>query len=537
MKKQTLFLSAAIILQIFLLTTVNATVRTFQFTGTITSGGTGTYVATLSYDDSQSPTYTTTGTTDYANYTFTLVINGTTTYYRDPGSTIRVYNDQPYGDYFVTNGTGTGRAGFSLGDASGTVFNSTALPSTLTLSSFNQDVWVAVGGNPPIIGSIATITDLTPTGSYDIYTVSTKDGSIERITYIDDADEYNPSFNNNGKLVAHDVVSSSDPLGQSIYITDIKTHTSTPLAGAEGGNDASWSPDGKYIAFDRDGNIYVVPSSGGTATLVRKNAMDAEWSNNSKRLVFTDITTPNFYPLMTIDVKSGSETNLGVQGINASWSPNGKSIAYSDYSNIFKIAVNEAGEAVGSAFQLTNSGSGEFSQQPSWANNGKTIVYHSNRVSGDVDIWTIASTGGTPYLLSGDPDNGDYDPCYSKNGKYVAYAGFTTNTNQLSKNIDNNNELIITKENFLPTEYSLDQNFPNPFNPTTQINYSIPKDGYVTLTIYDALGKEVSVLENGNKSAGSYSFTFDANNLASGMYFYTIRANNFIQTKKMLLMK
>ena len=58
-------------------------------------------------------------------------------------------------------------------------------------------------------------------GSYDIYTVNTKNGNVERVTFLDDADEYNPSFNNNGKLVAHDVVSSSDPFGQSIYITDV----------------------------------------------------------------------------------------------------------------------------------------------------------------------------------------------------------------------------------------------------------------------------------------------------------------------------
>jgi hypothetical protein len=88
-----------------------------------------------------------------------------------------------------------------------------------------------------------------------------------------------------------------------------------------------------------------------------------------------------------------------------------------------------------------------------------------------------------------------------------------------------------------PNNFELVQNYPNPFNPTTIISYSIPSDARVTLAIYDALGKEVAVLDNGFRTAGNYSHTFDASNLSSGMYFYTIRTNDFVQTKKMLLLK
>ena len=95
----------------------------------------------------------------------------------------------------------------------------------------------------------------------------------------------------------------------------------------------------------------------------------------------------------------------------------------------------------------------------------------------------------------------------------------------------------LASEDVLPETYNLNQNYPNPFNPTTTISYSIPENEYVTLSIYDALGKEVAVLDNGFRTAGNYSHTFDASNLSSGMYFYTIRSGNFVQTKKMLLMK
>jgi len=401
-----------------------------------------------------------------------------------------------------------------------------------------------------LIYSITDAAIVFPTGvcfanvqpdSYDIYTVNTKTGNVERVTFLDYVDEYNPSFNNNGKLVAHDVVSSSDPLGQSIYITDIQTHTSTPLLGAEGGNDASWSPNGQYIVFDRatagDAKIYIVPAGGGISTMVRDNAVDAEWSNNSQRLVFLDITDGS---LRTVDLSGGSETNLGVYGINASWSNNGKAIVFSDGYNIFTIAVSQAGEPLGDPVQLTFDGTGIYNSQPSWSNDSKTIVFHSNRVTGDFDIWTIAANGGTPTLLTGNPDYGDYDPSYSKDGKYVAYAGFTTLA-VLPKGNSNNQE-SLTSNNSVPTEYVLEQNFPNPFNPTTQIRFSIPEAENVTLNIYNSVGQLVKTLAYGNMSEGHHQVTWDAKdnrgiNLSSGIYFYRLQAGSFIETKKMILMK
>lgn len=86
--------------------------------------------------------------------------------------------------------------------------------------------------------------------------------------------------------------------------------------------------------------------------------------------------------------------------------------------------------------------------------------------------------------------------------------------------------------------YSLSQNFPNPFNPTTSIRFSIPSAGNVDLKVYDALGNEVSNVVNNQKlSAGEYSVDFNASRLSSGIYYYTLRADNFFATKKMMLIK
>ncbi|MCZ7615680.1 MAG: T9SS type A sorting domain-containing protein [Ignavibacteriaceae bacterium] len=89
----------------------------------------------------------------------------------------------------------------------------------------------------------------------------------------------------------------------------------------------------------------------------------------------------------------------------------------------------------------------------------------------------------------------------------------------------------------IPDSYSLTQNFPNPFNPTTTIQFSIPVSGLVQLSIYNILGEEVKTLLNEEKSAGNHSVQFNASHLASGIYLYRIQAENFVQTKKMILLK
>jgi hypothetical protein len=91
--------------------------------------------------------------------------------------------------------------------------------------------------------------------------------------------------------------------------------------------------------------------------------------------------------------------------------------------------------------------------------------------------------------------------------------------------------------NQIPLVTRLYNNFPNPFNPLTNIKYDISKDVFVKIIIYDILGKEVKVLVNEFKKAGSYDVKFDGTSLASGVYFYRIEAGPFIEAKKMVLIK
>jgi len=89
----------------------------------------------------------------------------------------------------------------------------------------------------------------------------------------------------------------------------------------------------------------------------------------------------------------------------------------------------------------------------------------------------------------------------------------------------------------IPLTPFLSQNFPNPFNPNTKINYSIPQNSFVTLKVYNILGNEIATLVNEEKAVGNYEIEFNGGNLSSGVYFYKMRTGSFIDTKKFILIK
>ena len=113
-----------------------------------------------------------------------------------------------------------------------------------------------------------------------------------------------------------------------------------------------------------------------------------------------------------------------------------------------------------------------------------------------------------------------------KNGLILKYK---QNTTKVEDNIN------------LPEKFVLHQNFPNPFNPGTSIQYAVSSRQFISLKIYDVLGNEIAVLVNEEKPAGEYEVKFSANGggkgLTSGIYFYQLRIGSVIQTKKMVYLK
>jgi photosystem II stability/assembly factor-like uncharacterized protein len=140
--------------------------------------------------------------------------------------------------------------------------------------------------------------------------------------------------------------------------------------------------------------------------------------------------------------------------------------------------------------------------------------------------WAAQVSGTTASLRGIDLFSSD------DNGITVGAAGTirrTTNGGALTGFVQQSNEI--------PNAYSLSQNYPNPFNPETNLKFQIPVTGFVKLTVFDMLGKEIAALVNNELTAGTYSVNFNASSIPSGTYFYRISAGNFTETKKMILIK
>lgn len=140
------------------------------------------------------------------------------------------------------------------------------------------------------------------------------------------------------------------------------------------------------------------------------------------------------------------------------------------------------------------------------------------------------------YSITGLKDNSTYywrvkSNAGNTSSKFSEVAQFKTNA-----------KVTAVDENQIPTEFSLEQNYPNPFNPSTVIKYTLPKNEFVTVKIYDMLGREVKTLVSRENTAGNYSVEWNGddnfgNKVSAGTYIYRITAGNFVAVKKMLLIK
>lgn len=123
---------------------------------------------------------------------------------------------------------------------------------------------------------------------------------------------------------------------------------------------------------------------------------------------------------------------------------------------------------------------------------------------------------------------------FNENLCWIAgYSAILWTTNGGSVGVDEENLLLSHR----PRSHHLLQNYPNPFNPSTTIQFTVPKRGYVLLTVFNTLGEEVATLVNTEMSPGAHSSTWNAEGMASGIYFYQIQAGEFVQTKKLLLLR
>jgi|WetSurMetagenome_2_1015567.scaffolds.fasta_scaffold31694_2 M6 family metalloprotease-like protein len=159
-----------------------------------------------------------------------------------------------------------------------------------------------------------------------------------------------------------------------------------------------------------------------------------------------------------------------------------------------------------------------------------SILVHSNSFPVSL-IWEINPENGINYSFLCDSGLGKTSSISTTKGS-AKFNNLDNNKIQLFASADKVNSLSV-----LPTGYSLEQNFPNPFNPATTIKYALKNDGRVTLKIFNILGEEIKTMVDEVKSAGYYQIDFNASSLASGVYIYKIQAGAFLNSKKMILLK
>jgi len=130
-------------------------------------------------------------------------------------------------------------------------------------------------------------------------------------------------------------------------------------------------------------------------------------------------------------------------------------------------------------------------------------------------------------------------PVTVPSGYYISATATDTanNTSEFSRSIAVGTTDVHQMTDEIPKEFALEQNYPNPFNPTTAIKFQVPMSKFVTLKVYDVLGREVRTLVNENLQVGSYETMFDATGLASGMYLYRLQAGSFVEMKKLILLR
>jgi hypothetical protein len=203
------------------------------------------------------------------------------------------------------------------------------------------------------------------------------------------------------------------------------------------------------------------------------------------------------------------------------------------------------------ALVMTNNGSNHprIVWGPYGEANGATLIYNIYRATSSTStppsfsnfsLISTVSADTYEFIDSYFTINGNFYVHYYVEVSYIPTEGgkesYTEKTNIVSTSASLAYKIISHTEN-KPSTFQVSQNYPNPFNPITKILYSIKEEGFVTLKVYDILGKEIVTLVNENKPTGTYEAEFNASQLPSGMYIYKIQSGSFTDVKKMLLTK
>jgi photosystem II stability/assembly factor-like uncharacterized protein len=305
-------------------------------------------------------------------------------------------------------------------------------------------------------------------------------------------------------------------------------------------------------------------------------ANDYLFMSSDRGLHWKDIGIEHGYPLDT-----AGHTKIAIHGTNLFVTYRGRLCHSANYGKKWDPVGEGLNSAVGGAFPgartLVNTASQiyatSFNCGPLWHRNlsdfslstsaqvGPTsITLAATAVGGNRDTTVLIKNTGMDTLIVRDivttapeflvtlrsltipPGQAYLDTIRFTPSSAVGYsANIVVVSNSVSSpdtvRVSTSGVVSIAHSEATPKEFSIDQNYPNPFNPSTTIRYGLPSSSHVTLAVFNTLGQQVAIVQNGEQEAGYHEVRFDGSNLSSGVYFYRIQAENFVATKRLLLLR
>jgi len=311
---------------------------------------------------------------------------------------------------------------------------------------------------------------------------------------------------------------------------------------------ANWVEEQKFLASDAaEGDIFGISSSiSGDYAIVGASENDDNGTSSGSAYIFKR-DGMNWIEEKKFTASDGAEGELF-----------GTSVAISgDYAIVGASKDDDNGTFSGSAYIFRRDGVNWIEEKKLIASDGALDALFGYSVSISRDYVIVGAYGddgnGSAYifrrdganwieeqkLLASDGALGDqFGYSTSISGDYTIVSAPKDNLESGSAYIYSNFIVgMADEQSKSPNTYRLYQNYPNPFNPSTKIKYQIPELSFVTLKVYDVLGRAVTTLINEAKQIGSYEVEFSTSELSSGIYFYRIQAGDFVRTKKMTLLK
>jgi hypothetical protein len=346
--------------------------------------------------------------------------------------------------------------------------------------------WVRTYDGPSTVDEDDVLSDITSDGSGNIY-VTGKAG-----------------WTNTG----YDIV--------NLKITPAGVLGATRYDGAEHSDDF-----GKKIIVDAAGNYYVTGSTIESGVNPEITIMKFSPGNVPLWTSFYDYASD-----MPTDMKMDNAGNLYITGYTNDNS--NYSFVTLKYNNNGSQLWSKRFIGANIANSLAIDGSGNVYVTGSSNNDIATIKYNQN-----------GTLVGNAMIYNGSSSERGVTVIANSSGSAVFVTGLSfTVENQDVVVIKYSQPVGISNTNSeIPRDFSLQQNYPNPFNPSTMIKFSIPSENYVSIKVYDMLGKQVDEIVNENLKAGNFEIKYDASKLSAGAYFYKIETSGYSETKKMMLIK